>query len=76
MTRVADIGRAGAVPGAPFALAPAGATAAGDVPASFDCAKAGSMVEKLVCAHAVLRRQDLALSRSHAARLPQSEKGG
>jgi uncharacterized protein len=37
------------------------------VPASFDCAKAASNVEKLICSQAVLRWQDLALSRRYAA---------
>ena len=33
------------------------------VPASFDCAKAGRTVEELICSRAVLRWNDLALSR-------------
>jgi uncharacterized protein YecT (DUF1311 family) len=37
------------------------------VPASFDCAKAGSVVEKLICSQVVLRWNDLALSRAYAA---------
>jgi uncharacterized protein YecT (DUF1311 family) len=37
------------------------------VPASFDCAKAGSVVEKFICSQAVLRWQDLALSRRYRA---------
>jgi uncharacterized protein YecT (DUF1311 family) len=37
------------------------------VPASFDCTKAGRVVEKFICSQAVLRWQDLALSRSYAA---------
>lgn len=37
------------------------------VSASFDCAKAGSVVEKLICSQAVLRWNDLALSRAYAA---------
>lgn len=36
------------------------------VPASFDCAKAQSVVEKLICSQAVLRWNDLALSRAYA----------
>lgn len=32
--------------------------AAESVPASFDCAKAGNTVEKLICSQAVLRWQD------------------
>jgi uncharacterized protein len=40
---------------------------ADSVPASFDCAKAGSTVEKVICAQAALRWQDLALSRSYRA---------
>ncbi|MGB3538298.1 MAG: lysozyme inhibitor LprI family protein [Mesorhizobium sp.] len=37
------------------------------VPASFDCAKAEGAVEKFICSQAVLRWQDLALSRAYAA---------
>ena len=40
---------------------------ADSVPASFDCAKAGSTVEKFICAQAALRWQDLALSRGYRA---------
>jgi uncharacterized protein YecT (DUF1311 family) len=48
-----------------FALiAPAGAET---VPASFECAKAGNTVEKFICSQAVLRWQDLALSRAYRA---------
>lgn len=36
------------------------------VPASFDCVKADSAVEKLICSQAVLRWNDLALSRAYA----------
>jgi uncharacterized protein YecT (DUF1311 family) len=42
-------------------------TKAESVPASFDCAEAGSTVEKFICAHALLRWNDLALSRAYAA---------
>ena len=49
--------------GAAFA-APARAQ---NVPASFDCAKAASAAEKFICAQAVLRWQDLALSRNYRA---------
>ncbi|WP_412774050.1 lysozyme inhibitor LprI family protein [Nitrobacter sp.] len=49
--------------GAMFA-APANAAS---VPASFDCAKAASTVEKLICSQAVLRWQDLSLSRNYRA---------
>jgi uncharacterized protein YecT (DUF1311 family) len=45
---------------------PAPARAAG-VPASFDCARAGTTVEKFICSQAVLRWQDLALSRLYRA---------
>lgn len=37
------------------------------VPASFDCGKAERAADRFICAHAVLRWQDLALSRSYAA---------
>lgn len=37
------------------------------VSASFDCAKAGKTVEKLICSRAVLRWNDLALSRLYRA---------
>ena len=37
------------------------------VPASFDCNTAASTVEKMICANAALRWQDLALSRSYKA---------
>jgi uncharacterized protein YecT (DUF1311 family) len=40
---------------------------ADSVPASFDCAKAASTVEKFICSQAVLRWNDLALSRAYAA---------
>jgi uncharacterized protein YecT (DUF1311 family) len=64
MTSAASIRFAGAAFGALLALAPANAES---VPASFDCAKAGNTVEKLICSQAVLRWQDLALSRSYRA---------
>lgn len=51
---------AGAMPAQVRAQAPG-------VPASFDCAKAERVVERFICMHAVLRWQDLALSRSYAA---------
>lgn len=37
------------------------------IPAGFDCAKAERPVDRFICAHAVLRWQDLALSRAYAA---------
>jgi uncharacterized protein YecT (DUF1311 family) len=37
------------------------------VPASFDCKKAASAIEKFICSQAMLRWQDLALSRSYRA---------
>lgn len=37
------------------------------VPASFDCARAERPVEKVICSQAVLRWNDLALSRAYAA---------
>jgi uncharacterized protein YecT (DUF1311 family) len=37
------------------------------IPASFDCAKAERPVDRLICAHAALRWQDLALSRAYTA---------
>src|SRR5690606_17364802 len=43
-------------------------------PASFDCAKAESAVEKFICSQAVLRWNDLALSRAYAA--AKGEMGG
>lgn len=67
MTRFAGV--AGAGIGALFALgamAPVPA-AAESVPASFDCARAGTTVEKLICSQAVLRWQDLSLSRAYRA---------
>jgi uncharacterized protein YecT (DUF1311 family) len=69
MTRLFDTGLAGLALGGLLALgaawtAPANAEG---VPASFDCAKAGQVVEKFICSQAVLRWQDLALSRSYRA---------
>jgi uncharacterized protein YecT (DUF1311 family) len=69
MISVASIRFAGAAFGALLtlgALWPAPAKA-GSVPASFDCARAGNTVEKFICSQAVLRWQDLALSRSYRA---------
>ena len=43
------------------------ATTTDTVPASFDCAKAGKVVEKFICSQAMLRWQDLALSRGYRA---------
>lgn len=66
MTRLADRAFAAVALGllvAPCAL-PANAQS---VPASFDCAKAASTVEKMICASATLRWQDLALSRVYKA---------
>jgi uncharacterized protein YecT (DUF1311 family) len=40
---------------------------ADSVPASFDCARAASTVEKFICSQALLRWNDLALSRAYAA---------
>ncbi|WP_322999496.1 lysozyme inhibitor LprI family protein [Castellaniella sp.] len=37
------------------------------IPAGFDCARAERPVDRFICAHAALRWQDLALSRSYAA---------
>lgn len=42
-------------------------SAAQSIPASFDCAKAERPVDRLICAHAALRWQDLALSRVYTA---------
>jgi len=42
-------------------------TKAESVPASFNCAKAASVVEKFICSQAVLRWQDFALSRAYRA---------
>ncbi len=65
MTRrvFAKVVGAALVLGAMFA-APANAAS---VPASFDCAKAASTFEKLICSQAVLRWQDLSLSRDYRA---------
>jgi uncharacterized protein YecT (DUF1311 family) len=41
--------------------------AAQSIPASFDCAKAERPVDRLICGHAALRWQDLALSRAYTA---------
>ncbi|MGB3423682.1 MAG: lysozyme inhibitor LprI family protein [Castellaniella sp.] len=49
-----------------FGTLPAPA-AAQSIPASFDCAKAERPVDRFICAYAVLRWQDLALSRAYAA---------
>lgn len=67
MTRFAGV--AGAGVGVLLALGAIGPVpaAAESVPASFDCARAGNTVEKLVCSQAVLRWQDLSLSRSYRA---------
>lgn len=60
---------AGLFPGVLVVLGIAGMTPAkaDNVPASFDCAKAESVVEKFICSQAVLRWNDLALSRGYAA---------
>lgn len=65
MTRrvFAKVAGAALVLGAAFAAS----AAAESVPASFDCARAASAVEKFICSQAVLRWQDLALSRSYRA---------
>jgi uncharacterized protein len=68
MTRIVNGGFAAA---ALFLLVMAGFWAssakAESVPASFDCAKAQAVVEKFICSQAVLRWNDLALSRAYAA---------
>lgn len=69
MSSAESIRFAGAALSAVLALGaqwPLPAMAAG-VSASFDCAKAGTTVEKLICSQAVLRWQDLALSRAYRA---------
>ena len=43
------------------------AAPASAVEASFNCRKAASAIEKFICSHAMLRWQDLALSRSYRA---------
>ncbi|MBN9243907.1 MAG: DUF1311 domain-containing protein [Mesorhizobium sp.] len=60
---------AGAALGALLALGAlwAAPARAESVSASFDCAKAGTTVEKLICSQAVLRWQDLSLSRAYRA---------
>ncbi len=69
MTRLFDIRLAGPALGVLLAVGAGWATPvkAAGVPASFDCAKARQVVEKFICSHAVLRWQDLALSRSYRA---------
>lgn len=69
MTRLSKLGIAATTLGGLLALAPfwAAAATAQSVPASFDCAKAERAADRFICAHAVLRWQDLALSRSYAA---------
>jgi len=68
MTRIVN---GGFVAAALFLLVMAGFWAssakAESVPASFDCAKAQAVVEKFICSLAVLRWNDLALSRAYAA---------
>lgn len=59
--------RAAAVLGTLLAGGLLPAAQAQSVPASFDCSQAERVVERVICAHAVLRWQDLALSRSYAA---------
>ncbi|MFC4299773.1 lysozyme inhibitor LprI family protein [Castellaniella hirudinis] len=49
-----------------FGTLPA-AAAAQSIPAGFDCTKAERPVDRFICAYAVLRWQDLALSRAYAA---------
>jgi uncharacterized protein len=63
-----NIRRAGLTLGAPL-LGAVGAmpAKAESVPASFDCARASNTIEKFICAQAVLRWQDLALSRDYRA---------
>jgi|GEM_PF-2047049 len=55
------LGGAGAAP------ATAQPVPSASVPASFDCGKATRAVDRFICANAVLRWQDLALSRSYRA---------
>lgn len=68
MTSLLNIRRVGLTLGA-LLLGAVGAmpAKAESVPASFDCAKAGKTVEKLICSRAVLRWNDLALSRLYRA---------
>ncbi|MDN5926988.1 MAG: lysozyme inhibitor LprI family protein [Hyphomicrobiales bacterium] len=69
MTRFPDIRRASLALGVLLAFGAAWAmpARAESVPASFDCARAERPVEKLICSQAVLRWNDLALSRAYAA---------
>lgn len=67
MTRMSDAGFAGMALSVLFALGALWPVPAESVPASFDCAEAGTTVEKLVCSQAVLRWQDLSLSRLYRA---------
>lgn len=66
MTRLAERAFAAVVLGL-FVVFGAGSASAQGVPASFDCGKAESTVEKMICANAALRWQDRALSRSYRA---------
>lgn len=66
MTRLFNIRHAGLTLGA-LLLGTVGAmpAKAESVPASFDCAKASNTIEKFICSQAVLRWQDLGLSRGY-----------
>lgn len=66
MTRFADRAFAAVALGV-LADSSAAPVNAASVPASFDCARAKSVVEKMICANAALRWQNLALSRSYKA---------
>ena len=66
MTRLAERSFKAFVLGV-FVVFGAGSASAQGVPASFDCTKAASTVEKMICANAALRWQDLALSRGYKA---------
>lgn len=52
--------------------APANAVAGGDIHASFDCAKAGKPVEKMICSNQMLADYDVRLMSSYKAALAAS----
>jgi len=67
MTRFLNIRSVWTALAALLVFVPMAPVRAESVPASFDCAKAGNTVEKFICSRAVLRWQDLALSRAYRA---------
>jgi uncharacterized protein YecT (DUF1311 family) len=67
MTRFLKIGPVCAALAAVLVFVLTASAKAESVPASFDCRKAVSIVEKFICSRAALRWQDLALSRLYRA---------